>query len=265
MNKSIISICALSCLFLLGCENGDDSRQTSESLGGEALATVDGEPVSEELLHAFVAQFPNVDLDSMDSEQREQLTDHVINLHILAREAERRGLDKESDVIAKLVLERQQTLAQALIESEAVSEEAIQTAYEERYDEAMEVNARHILVDDEALARDIIERIQGGADFAELAEEYSQDRGGADGGDLGWFSPQQMVPPFAEAVSNMEAGELTEDPVETNFGWHVIRVEDTRAERPPLEDVREQIVENLRQENTQRIITEFREQADIQR
>ncbi|MCP1726952.1 peptidyl-prolyl cis-trans isomerase C [Natronospira proteinivora] len=265
MNKSIISICALSCLLLVGCENGEERQPSSETLEGETLATVDGERIPEALLHAFARQFPNVDLDSMDSDQREQLADHVINLHILAREAERRGMDNEADVVAELILERQQTLAQALIESEAVSEEAIQQVYEERYDEALEVNARHILVEDETLAQEIIDRIQNGEDFAELAEEYSQDQGGVDGGSLGWFSPQQMVPPFAEAVSNMEAGELTDTPVETNFGWHVIRVDDTRVERPPLADVREEIVENLRQENTQRVITELREQVDVER
>jgi len=268
MNKFILPLIALPGLLLLGCENDTSNgqeRHDSQDLGGETLATVDGEAISDELFKAFVRQMPNADLDTMEENQREQFIDHLINLHILTRKAEQRGLDKDPDVIAQLIIERQQTLAEAYIRDEVATDDAVQAAYDERYDESLEVRARHILVREEDLARELIGRLQDGEDFAELAEEYSEDRGGVDGGDLGWFPPEQMVQPFAEAVSNMEVGELTEDPVETDFGWHVILLEDSRVQRPPLEEVRGDIINTLIQERAQGIVNEAREGADVQR
>ena len=152
--------------------------------------------------------------------------------------------------------------------SGAVTEEALRSLYEERYlgaEPAMEYNAAHILVDSEDLARDLAEQLDGGADFADLAREHSNDPGSAArGGDLGWFGLGRMVPQFEEAVVSLSTGE-TSAPVQTQFGWHLIRLADTRsAEAPPFEAVRDELAGNLQQQVVMDHIAAAREAAEIE-
>ncbi|WP_406672115.1 peptidylprolyl isomerase [Natronospira sp.] len=274
MKKLLSSLIVLGLLGLMACEtetpaNGDRDRN-GEDLGGETLATVDGKPVSDRLLAAFVRQYPGFDMDGLQPQQREQLTDHLINLTILSREAERRGIHQEDEIRAAMALERMQTLADALMrkleEDEPISEDTLREQYEVQYSDSKEYSARHILVEDEDTARDLIAALDEGADFAELAREHSTGPTGERGGDLGWFPAEQMVEPFANAVRAMEAGSFTAEPVQTQFGWHVILLEDTReTEGPAFEEVREQIADNLRQQRVQRYVSELREQAEVER
>lgn len=271
MRYTILALCTASVIGLAGCEAGnqnDDEGTIKTDFGGDRLATVNGQPVSDDLLNAFLSQYPNVDPESIESEQRQQLTEHVINLTIMAQEAQRRGLHESPDTQASLALNRMQTLSDSLIrqveDEEPIDDEAIQAAYDERYGDTREYKARHILVEEESEAESLIEQLNDGADFAELASEHSTGPSGENGGDLGWFSPDQMVPPFAEAIQTIEPGNYSEAPVETDFGWHVILVEDSRdSEGPALEEVREDIVNNLRQERVQSFVSELREEAEV--
>lgn len=274
MKNIAFALLTASILGLTGCQNDNGGNGNDDSLntdfGGESLATVNGQTVSDDLLAAFVSQYPNVDMEGLEDQQREQLTDHVINLAILAQEARNRGLHENADTQASLALNRMQTLSDRLIrqiEAETeVSDEAIQAAYDERYGNTSEYKARHILVEEESQARDMISQLDEGADFATLAQENSTGPSSENGGDLGWFSPDQMVPPFAEALQTIEPGSYGAEPVETQFGWHVILVEDTReSDGPALEEVREQIVNSLRQEEIQTFVSELRENANVER
>ena len=127
-----------------------------------------------------------------------------------------------------------------------------------------EVNARHILVDDKEKAEALIAQAQNGADFAELAREHSTGPTGANGGDLGYFAQAQMVPEFSAAAFAMEVGAVSDEPVQTQFGWHVIKVEDRRpVVKPSYEEMREALSQQLRQSVTQSIVQSLRGEAEV--
>ena len=152
--------------------------------------------------------------------------------------------------------------------AEDVSDEELQAAYDAQYKDAepeQEFNASHILVETKEEADAIKAELDGGADFAELAKEKSTGPSGPGGGSLGWFGPGMMVPEFEEAVAGMEAGGVSE-PVETQFGWHVIKLNETRTgEAPVLEDVREELETQVRQTKVQEAIESLTEAAEVDR
>ncbi|MEP3689153.1 MAG: peptidylprolyl isomerase [Sulfitobacter dubius] len=152
--------------------------------------------------------------------------------------------------------------------AENVSDEELQAAYDAQYKDAepeQEFNASHILVETKEEANAIKSELDGGADFAEVAKEKSTGPSGPGGGSLGWFGPGMMVPAFEEAVAGMEAGSVS-DPVETQFGWHVIKLNETRtAEAPALEDVREELETQVRQTKVQEAIESLTEAAEVDR
>ena len=174
--------------------------------------------------------------------------------------------------VGRLMLENEERTLRAVqaaerLADERVTDAAIQAAYDESFGSqppGTEYSAAHILVETEAEAQAIVEELAGGADFAAIARERSQDPGsGAQGGDLGWFGTGMMVQPFEDAVVALEPGAVSA-PVETQFGWHVIRLNETRpVPVPTLEEVREQIAGQLEQEAIEAAIAELEETADI--
>lgn len=183
--------------------------------------------------------------------------------------------DHEGDLPrrAKLTLENER---RALVASEkmadisesAVTDEAVQTYFDENYvngEDVTEYHAAHILVEDEDEAKKLAEEARDGGDFAKLAEENSTGPSAASGGDIGWFSDGMMVAPFYEAVEKMDKGDIS-DPVETQFGWHVIKLEDSRVkDAPKLEEVRGEIEQALRQKAIQDEITKLEKDSDVDR
>lgn len=148
----------------------------------------------------------------------------------------------------------------------AVTDEALQAAYDERFagaEPAAEYNAAHILVETEEEAVAVKTRIDGGADFAETAREVSTGPSGPNGGDLGWFGAGMMVTPFEEAVVALEVGEIS-GPVETQFGWHIIKLNETRSQAlPTLDDVREELTGQLQSTAIESRLTELQDAAEI--
>jgi peptidyl-prolyl cis-trans isomerase C len=146
--------------------------------------------------------------------------------------------------------------------------DAVQVAYDEKYGKAedeTEYKASHILVESEDAAKALIGELEGGADFATLAQENSIGPSGANGGDLGWFGAGTMVEPFFNAVAALEAGEMSE-PVETQFGWHVIKLNETRIkDQPTLDEVRAELEEELRQAKFQDHVRKLEARADVDR
>lgn len=173
----------------------------------------------------------------------------------------------------ELTIENQRTgllAGEALgrVGQEAVTDEAIRAAYEARFADAepsREYNAAHILVETEDAAQNLIDQLDEGADFAELARAHSTGPSGPNGGALGWFDAAQMVAPFRDAVTEMEAGEVA-GPVETQFGWHVVKLNETRmSEAPPLEEVRGQLADELRQQAQQAHIDKVMAETEVSR
>jgi peptidyl-prolyl cis-trans isomerase C len=190
---------------------------------------------------------------------------------LLAQAAERDGLHMTDQIAGELASQRAGLLAQAAVrarlEADPITEERIEQEYQRFLEEDLgeELHASHILVADEARARELIAELDGGADFAELAQANSTDGSAAGGGDLGWFDKGMMVAPFGDAAAALEIGQYTAEPVATRFGFHVILLEDRRqATAPPLEEVREDIVGYLQAQAIETWVNELREAATIE-
>ncbi|QPH56136.1 peptidylprolyl isomerase [Pontivivens ytuae] len=201
----------------------------------------------------------------------EGLVDQLIDQTLLADQAEGEGALDRRRVRVQLENERRGVLANETIAevlNSAVTDDAIEEAYEEvtsGMTRTTEFNASHILVESEEEAREVITELDGGADFAALAQERSTGPSGPNGGNLGWFGPGQMVPEFDAAVQALEVGGVSE-PVQTQFGWHVVLLNETRlSPLPPIEQVRPEIIQQLNQEALQGEIDSLREGAEIER
>lgn len=206
-----------------------------------------------------------------DNEQvRRALMENLINQEVLVQEAERKGLAKTADIQTQLELARQTTLARAVIDdflkSRPISESAIKAQYEavKAQRGEREYRARHILVDTEASAKDITEKLKKGEKFEELAKQ-SKDPGSKDkGGDLDWAAAGNYVKPFADALVKLDKGKTTDTPIQTQFGWHVIRVDDVRSTQfPPYDQVKQQIQNALQEQEIQKMVGELRSKAKI--
>lgn len=261
---------AVAALTIAGCQQEEAPEQAAgRSPAGEAVAHVNGEPISKRMFEFHLAHRTGGQAHLAQPEQREELLKELIDMTLLAQEAAREGLTDDEEVAARLENVRSAVLAQALVEDmlqQQPDDAAIQAEYDQRFggEQQVEYHARHILVEDKAKAEALIAKLDKGADFAKLAEENSTGPTGPNGGDLGWFQPQQMVPPFAEAVQKLEPGSYGQAPVETQFGWHVIKLEETRpVAPPPLDEVREQLAAVLQQQRVETHLADLRKQADV--
>ncbi len=200
------------------------------------------------------------------------LLDSLINTKLVAGQAREQGLHEEEEIKRRMASIEDQILERALMIrhiEERVTEDALQERYEKLVEETKdkeEISARHILVETEGKAGEIIADLKKGEDFAELAKKRSTGPSASVGGDLGFFSADQMVPEFAKAAFALDKGQFTETPVKTQFGWHVIKVEDRRAAKPPaVEEVSETLRADLAREIGSAYIQGLREKADVQR
>lgn len=232
------------------------------------VATVDGTDIT--LGHMLILraglpdQFQQVPADVLFPGILDQLIQQTLLADAHDGELPRRSaLALENERRALVASEEMAQIAES-----AVTDEAIQTYFDENYanaEPATEYNAAHILVETEEEAASLAEEARGGADFGALAAEHSTGPSGPSGGGLGWFSEGMMVEPFQEAVEGMEVGAIS-DPIQTQFGWHVIKLNETRNQSAPeLEAVRGEIVESLRQQAIEDRVTELTEEGDIDR
>lgn len=200
------------------------------------------------------------------------LLDRVIDGHLLAAAATESGIAEEDSVQRDIERVRRQVLGQAYILDAieaATTEEALEARYEAIKDEPdfafEERKTRHILVESEDQAREIIAELDGGAEFAELAQERSTGPSASDGGDLGYIRRDSVVPSFGEAAFTLEVGAYTKEPVESQFGWHVITVEDVRSTTPSLEETEGQLRQEIARDTVMQVVNDLREDAEIER
>ena len=242
----------------------------SASVFAQNIATVNGKPIPKAREDAWVEQLKKQGQQD-NAQLRQQIKDQLIQREILMQEVQKRGLAEKPDVKFQLDVQRQNALIQALMRDELtrnpVTDAQIKAAYDEQNAATgtKEYRARHILVESEAEAKDLIEQLKKGGKFEELAKK-SKDPGSAQrGGELDWAGPGAYVKPFADAMVKLEKGKMTEAPVQTQFGWHVIRVDDVReAQFPPLEQVAPQIRESLQQQRVAAFADQLRKNAKIQ-
>ena len=208
--------------------------------------------------------------DSPD--MRKGIRDALINQEVVAQEAVRRGLDKQPNVAARIELDRQSVLVNAYFEDyikrNPITDDVLRKEYERLKPQlpAKEYRVRHILVEKEEQAQSLIAQIRKGGSFEKLAAEHSTDTGSKGrGGDLDWGPAERYVKPFAEALTKLKKGQLTDAPVQTDFGYHVIRLEDERATKvPSFEEAKPQLQQIVQGQIVQKAIADLRAKAKIE-
>jgi len=204
-------------------------------------------------------------------ELRKAIRDDMINIEVMAQEAVKTGLDKNADVIQQVELAKQSVLVGAFVQDFAKNHPISEDQLKQEYDKLKtklgnkEYNVRHILVETEAEAKDIIAQLGKKAKFEKLAAKSKDTGSAAQGGSLGWAVPGNFVPEFANALLNLKKGEYTKVPVQSQFGWHVIKLDDTRElKAPPFEEVKPQLQQRLQQQSIKKAIDELRAKAKIE-
>ena len=205
-------------------------------------------------------------------ELRKQIKDKLVELEILSQEADKKGLSKGEDFKEKLAFIREQLLAQALVQEHlktvSIKDADINAEYDKIKAQASkqtEYHARHVLVETEDEAKAIIVKLKNGAKFEDLAKEKSKEPGAKEsGGDLGWSAPEGYVKPFSDAMVKLNKGQFTDTPVQTQFGWHVIKLEDSRpAKVPTLEELKPRLTEMLKQKDMEEFMAGLRSKAVV--
>jgi peptidyl-prolyl cis-trans isomerase C len=236
------------------------------------VAMVNGKPVPKSRADAVIAQVQKQAAargQQLPPEFDKLVRDKVVLDEMFVQEAEKRGLAASPDFKSQMEMARENILVQALLadfeQKHPVTDAEVQAEYDKFKAQASgtEYRARHILVETEDEAKSLIKQIKAGGSFEDLAKKNSKDPGsGANGGDLDFANPGAYVPEFSQALVKLKKGEMTEEPVKTQFGWHIIKLEDTRdAQFPPLAEVKPQIEQRLKQQKVAAFRDEIRSKA----
>lgn len=268
IRSRLLLLSTASLLTLGACGAGTENKPAAS---GPAAATVNGVAISEGAVEQVIKQRSGG--QPVPPEARKALVDSLVLQAVVAQEAAKQGLDKAPEFVAQMETIRQSALANAYVEDwvkkNPVTDDMLKAEYErlKAQSAGTEYKARHILVEKEADAKAIIATLKKTpAAFEKLAKEKSKDPGSkGNGGDLGWFDAQSMVPEFGAALGKLEKGKITEEPVKTQFGYHVILLEDSRkAEPPPIDAVKPQLSQQLMQQNVKKQIDALKAAAKIE-
>ena len=252
-------------------KSAEAPKAAAEAAKSAVAATVNGKQITQDMLDTFSQAVMGNSPEPATDEQKAQLLDQLINMTLAAQAAEKDGLQKDPKVAGRLDLLRTQILAEAasekFIKANPVTDADLKTEYDTQVaGMPKEYKARHILVEKKETAESIIRELQAGGDFSKIAAKESKDSSGKAGGDLGWFSPQSMVKPFSDAVMALEKGKYTTTPVQSEFGWHVIILDDIRSpEAPKFEDVKPQVEMFVQRKKLQEYLDGLRKAAKIQK
>ena len=268
---SILMASAASLITLYGCNSSELTNTVAPSKSAIA-ATVNGTPISESRVDILTKQ-STAQGQSNNPELRKNIIEHLSIQFLVSQEAIKKGLDKTPEVSDQIDLTKQSILANAFIQdylkNNSVSDDMLKDEYEKIKGEmaGTEYKARHILVETEAEAKDIIAKLNKNPKaFETLAKEKSKDPGSkVNGGDLGWFDPRGMVPEFGTAVTKLAKGKFTEEPVKSQFGYHVILLEDSRAKAAPtLDQVKPMLQQKIAQQNLKKLFDDLKAKAKIE-
>jgi peptidyl-prolyl cis-trans isomerase C len=263
-----IVVALLAPLVLAACNK---AAAPAPEATGERVATVNGKALPKSQFDLYVANMNRQTGREMPEDQKGQLLDQYISMQLAADEAEKAGIEKDQKVRDQLALARLQVLVDAglqkYLEAHPVQESELRPEYDAQVAALpREYHARHILVDDQAAAVAITKELKGGADFAKIAAKRSKDSSSKSGGDLGWFTLDTMVKPFADAVKTMQPGQLTEQPVQSQYGWHVIKLEESRAtSAPPFDEVKDRVKMIVQRKKLQAHLEDLRKAAKVEK
>ena len=267
LNKLAVLILVLS---FVGCSQEQEVIESSNVFGEDVVATINDQPIYLSVFNRYsMARLQKPAADLSDPE-RSALIDEIIGSYLMANVAQAEGVTQEQNVVIDMELQRLQMLGRQManrhLDQNPPTETELQLTYEQNIERlsGRQYKARHILLDTEDEAVNVITELQAGGDFQQLAMEKSTGPSGPSGGDLGWFAATTMVPPFADAVTTMDADTFSEIPVQTRFGWHVILLEDIDDQQAPgLEAVRADITNLVQQEKLQAFLDSLRDASVI--
>ena len=265
-----VSTVAAITLLLAACGKGQQAAAPSAATDKPAtppVAIVDGTPISREAyddyLKGLLRGKPATDVTP---DEKNQVLDQMINMQLIASQAEKDGLEKDADVATRIALLRTQILADAAaqkyVKSNEPSDQELHTAYDTATDKT-EYHASHILVPTKEKAEQLIKKLKGGAKFEDVAKAESTDNSKANGGDLGWFTLARMVKPFGDAVKTLKKGDITQEPVQTQYGWHIIKLVDTRD--APFDQMKSQLSNGIMQKKFADYIESLKKNAKIEK
>ncbi len=241
------------------------------ALDANTVAAVNGKKISQQQYqqHLKVVQARNP--NNRAPINRQLVLDELINREVLLQAAKKKKIDKDKDFKQQLKQYKENLMIQMLVTkspvAKPISDKELKKVYDAQIGNAdpREYKARHILVKDKAKAEALIKQLNDGADFAELAKKESTGPTGKKGGDLGWFTAARMVPEFAKAVAKLKKGMITQKPVKTQYGYHVIQLEDQRTrELPKFEDIKEQIRPLIQRQRLAKFVQDLRSKAKIE-
>ncbi len=270
MKKKIIPLLVVGTALITGCNQQSSTSSAPVVAKADAIAEVNG---------VYIAKTTLADLEKEIAERahgqtfpKEKLVEELIQRELLVQDATKKQLDKSAEVAVQLESAKKSLLTQAdvqnFIKSNPVTDAEVKAEYDAKVkgENGTEYKARHILVKTEDEAKKIIAELDKGGDFAKIANKSSLDaKETQNGGDLGWFVAAQMVAPFSDAVVKLEKGQYTKTPVQTQFGYHVILREDSRAQTPPpLEAVKEQLLPYLQRKKVQDFVEGLRKSAKVE-
>jgi peptidyl-prolyl cis-trans isomerase C len=264
----IFVISALGMLLAVGCTKAETPAVAAE----KPVAVVNGTAISRDVWNLYVkTRHAGKTPGDLTAEEQNEALEELIGMYAGSQEADKQKLGA-GEPSARLELVGKSAMAELLFkkftEGAEPTEEELKAEYEARIAEApkQEFHARHILVDDEAKAKELITKLDGGANFEQLAKDNSKDGSSTEGGDLGWFNPNQMVKPFSDAVQQLEIGKYTATPVQSEFGWHVIKLEEKRATTPPPYDaVKPQLAPLVNQKKFETYLKDLVKSAKVER
>ena len=255
---------------IIFCAPGLAAEKSTDKKDG-LIATVNGSKITASMLQKY--QRSRGFIENIDKNQQTQLMiEELINRELIFQDGIKNGIDKTEEVKKQFELLKKNIVAGAMLRnmagSQKISDKELKAEYDKRKKDlaTKEYKASHILLETESAAKDVIKDLKKGKKFADLAKAKSTGPSATHGGDLGWFKPNEMVPPFATAVAALKNNEYTKSPVQTDFGWHVIlRVDSRQVDPPPFEQMKEQLkmrVQNIQVEN---YIKSLRSKAKIER
>ncbi len=273
LKSATMMLSAVSLLALTACDAAKTSAPAKPATPVKpgVAATVNGTSISDSRVDLMLQQSAAQGVP-VTPEMRDKVIENLALQLIVAKEATKKGLDKATEVADQLDLAKQSILARAYVQDYFKKNPIDEKTLTAEYDKvkasvsATEYKARHILVKQESEAKDIIAKLNKNPKaFEALAKEKSVDPGSKEnGGDLGWFDPQGMVPEFGAALTKLEKGKFSAEPVKTNFGYHVILLEDSRPKQfPPLAEVKPMLEQQLQQQNLKKLLDDLKSKAKI--
>jgi peptidyl-prolyl cis-trans isomerase C len=266
-----VSTVAAITLLLAACGKGQQAAAPPPAAADKAasppVAIVDGTPISRDAFDDYLkGLLRGKPITDVTAEEKNQVLDQMINMQLIAAQAEKDGMDKDPEVATRIALLRTQILADAAAQKYVKANEPTDAELQAAYDAATdktEYHASHILVPTKEKAEQLIKKLKGGAKFEDLAKTESTDNSKANGGDLGWFTTAKMVKPFGDAVKGLKKGDFTAEPVQTQYGWHIIKLQDTRD--APLDQMKPQLSNPIMQKKFQTYIDGLKKNAKIEK